>query len=71
MTRRDQAVGEAQAQFALGNCATDLLRARTNLQAIVPNSPLLALLDDKIRYLRQVQEAARHPVRVPLPLGCV
>ena len=71
MTRRNQAVGEAQAQLALGNCATDLLRARTNLQALVPDSPLLASLDDKIRHLRLVQQSARQPPRAEAPFPCL
>jgi hypothetical protein len=71
MTRRNQAVGEAQAQLALGNCATDLLRARTNLQALVPDSPLLASLDDKIRHLRLVQQAARQAPRAEAPFPCL
>ncbi len=71
MLRRDQAIGEAQAQLALGNCPTDLLRARTNLQALLPDSPLLAPLDDKIRHLRVVQESARHPARPDAPFPCL
>jgi hypothetical protein len=71
MMRRDQAIGEAQAQLALGNCATDLLRARTNLQALVPDSPLLPPLDDKIRHLRLVQETARHAPRPEPRFPCL
>ena len=72
MTRRNQAVGEAQAQLALGNCATDLLRARTNLQTLVPDSPLLAPLDDKIRHLRFLQQSARQaPCAAEAPFPCL
>jgi hypothetical protein len=68
--RTNQAIGEAQAQLALGNCATDLLRARTNLQALLPDSPLLAPLDDKIRHLRLIQDSARQPARPDAPFPC-
>ena len=71
MTRKDQAIGEAQAQLALGNCATDLLRARTNLQALVPDSPLLPSLDDKIRHLRVVQQGLRQAPRSEAPFPCL
>ena len=69
--RRIQAIGEAQAQLALGNCATDLLRARANLQALVPDSPLLGPLEDKIRHIRAAQQAARPQLRPEAPFPCL
>lgn len=69
--RPTQAIGEAQAQLALGTCATDLLRARTNLQALVPDSPLLGPLDDKIRHIRLAQQGPRTQPRGDPPFPCL
>ena len=69
--RHTQAIGEAQAQLALGTCATDLLRARANLQALVPDSPLLAALEDKIRHIREAQQGPRPQPRGDAPFPCL
>ena len=42
---------EGEAQLALGSCASDLMIARDNLRAVAPNSPMVTVLDDRIRYL--------------------
>ena len=50
---------EGEAQLALGSCASDLMIARDNLRAVAPNSPMVAVLDDRIRHLRHTPSNAR------------
>lgn len=49
---RERVLAEAQAQLVSGTSLAELLRVRANLHAVVPESPLVSLLDDRIAHLR-------------------
>ena len=49
---RERVLVEAQAQLVSATSLAELLRARANLHAAVPESPLIPLLDDRIAHLR-------------------
>ena len=49
---RERVLVEAQAQLVSGTSLAELLRARANLHAAIPDSPIIPLLDDRIAHLR-------------------
>ena len=62
---------EGEAQLALGSCASDLMIARDNLRAVAPNSPMVAVLDDRIRHLLHTPSNPRPSGERITPFPCV
>jgi len=62
---------EGEAQLALASCASDLMIARDNLRAVAPNSPLVAVLDDRIRHLLHTPSNPRPFAERTTPFPCL
>ena len=62
---------EGEAQLALGSCASDLMIARDNLRAVAPNSPVVAVLDDRIRHLLHTPSYPRPVAERTTPFPCL
>ena len=62
---------EGEAQLALGSCASDLMIARDNLRAVAPNSPMVAVLDDRIRHLLHTPSNPRPFAERTTPFPCL
>jgi hypothetical protein len=62
---------EGEAQLALGSCASALMIARANLRAIARNSPLVAVLDDRIRHLEHTSLHPRASAERATPFPCL
>jgi hypothetical protein len=62
---------EGEAQLALGSCAADLMIARDNLRAMAPNSPVVAVLDDRIRHLQHTPPNPRASAQRATPFPCL
>ncbi|HEX8662474.1 MAG TPA: hypothetical protein VF744_00420 [Beijerinckiaceae bacterium] len=58
---RERVLVEAQAQLVSGTSLAELLRARANLHAAIPDSPIIVLLDDRIAHLRTSAVHRREP----------
>jgi hypothetical protein len=62
---------EGEAQLALGSCASDLMSARDNLRGVAPNSPVVAVLDDRIRHLHHTPLNPRALGERTTPFPCL
>ena len=62
---------EGEAQLALGSCASDLMIARDGLRAVAPDSPVVAVLDDRIRHLQHTLPNARTLAERTTPFPCL
>ena len=71
-SRRVRRLGvEAEAQLALASCASDLMIARDNLRAVAPNSPVIAVLDDRIRHILHTPSNPRPLADRTTPFPCL
>jgi len=62
---------EGEVQLALGSCSSDLMIARDNLRAVAPNSPLVTVLDDRIRHLLYRPSNPRRLAERTTPFPCL